>query len=1437
MKYQDAIKFRKDLLFNGAVQVGWLESDPLMAEKVSKHYVFHGPDYHGVAASDFERNTYQLVDTASFTLDLVERLLGKTADEPFAMAIAGYGTGKSHLSVALSTLLSNPDSKVSQDILANIRLADAKIGDKIQEELKEEALPYLVVTINGMQDFDLGAEIMRQVLLVLHEKELDTSALNDLRPRFKAALHFTESFFETLQDDFIDKFGKEIGKENIVEGLECHNEDIFRKVSDIYEQKIGTPIKAIGHESLHDFIRITREAYCGPGKPFAGLLIIFDEFGRYLEFSVQKPHVAGSGALQQLFECVQANEGKVFLLCFIQYELKAYISRIAPELRDDLSRYITRYDSVRKVRLSTNFETLVAHLFEKRDPSLIEEQVLMAGKSSEFIQGKLKNWFPDINNHAVWIDPKRFENVICRGSWPLHPISTWAFVKLSSVGKSLQQRSALSLLAEIYQDIEPHEIADGKLIVPADLCNESLIDEFVSTEGQGAQRAHASVYQEVIQKYQNQFSSDDIRILKAILLASKIGVKIEDKQGYIDLLCEFTGLPLDSVGSITSSLELEYGVLEWNELLHQYEIIGNAVPRKSFLSYLAAKAEKIDSNERAEIFSQNYAKWSEKEVKETDFGKDKNSTTKEWNYRIWYTDINGLGIKTEVALSNWLEARGVDEEKGQLIYCYVGPGSNINSVRRNAIEILKRILDEKQVNKEFGAPVAILLLNDFEGNFGQKIAEYWVLCNQLNDEEREKYGHYVQDRIDGLTQELIDQFALLELSRDICVATDNTIEKSRLTKMLERLFEVVYPDCPPFPFDGFSTARGNAASDCQIFTKDLFCSRLDKEQISTLKAKQINRANEVLVKSWQIFDEDGSVRLKPLNELIRKAIELIDAHLNSAEDEEGQKRLNLGSMIRILCAPPFGHNIASAGLVLGIFFGRRKDSLHITIDNEIISVENWLPKSMPGNYLDISILNCTEFLLFSEESLSEWDILLDEWSAEQKHLKMKEYSKKALELQKRVPVPQKFYFRWELLKNKSAEAEKQLAEHEKTLDFALTKLDYGKENDNASLAAWGAAVLIEKRDKMERSENWSQEQIAELDRYIDEARVFVKKMFSYWLPRQTIGHNNQFDKFESSMKKMGNSLRLLDLVDEKKQLEVHVREVETNIGFLTNVREVSSSIDKLTSNTILVNTSLSTVNSYLEQARVLHNLLEEAKKKSEITKVEIENSETKLMQFESGCKDYISVCRDRMEAIYEVEEFNTIGEIELLRREASALTHIYLGQEQDVEDLSQVIKQLDLCESHYKRLDDGMLSEEEFEDTFRFCLEEIGQSFIEDDPPLDTEIIYNNIKSQVAEKRRMRALQWIERYVENIEDINTLDARRTSETIKVLENAPAVLSSRERKSVHKLLSICERHLDELDIDGLLARFQALKDESKELFLVKAARLLDSDDLMREISKG
>ena len=188
---------------------------------------------------------------------------------------------------------------------------------------------------------------------------------------------------------------------------------------------MGDPIHTVGQESLHDFIRVTKRL-CGLGRPYAGLLIIFDEFGRYLEFSVQNPtslvlvHYSN-------FMNVQANGDGVFLLCFIQYELKA-LFRIAPELRNDLNRYVTRYDSVRKIRLSTNLETLIANLLEKKDREILQRSLESMPHLPKHIQTSMQRWFPDIKNHAVWIDEERFYKIICEGCWPYIPCPLGCFI-------------------------------------------------------------------------------------------------------------------------------------------------------------------------------------------------------------------------------------------------------------------------------------------------------------------------------------------------------------------------------------------------------------------------------------------------------------------------------------------------------------------------------------------------------------------------------------------------------------------------------------------------------------------------------------------------------------------------------------------------------------------------------------------------------------------------------------------------------------------------------------------------------------------------------------------------------------------------------------------------------------------------------------------------
>ena len=245
---------------------------------------------------------------------------------------------------------------------------------------------------------------------------------------------------------------------------------------------MGQAIPAVGQESLQDFIRVTKEFFCGKGKPFAGILIIFDEFGRYLEFAVQRPHVAGPAALQQLYESIQENGDKVFLLAFIQNELKAYISRVAPERREEINRYVTRYDAVRKVRLSTNLETVIANLLEKKKPRAIDDHIAGLEPPLDQIQNCMLEWFPDLKNHLLWQDPEKFTKVIGQGCWPLHPLSTWVLYKLTTIGKSLQQRSALSLIADVFETFQNKEFELGQTICPADLLIDSLIDEFSASE-------------------------------------------------------------------------------------------------------------------------------------------------------------------------------------------------------------------------------------------------------------------------------------------------------------------------------------------------------------------------------------------------------------------------------------------------------------------------------------------------------------------------------------------------------------------------------------------------------------------------------------------------------------------------------------------------------------------------------------------------------------------------------------------------------------------------------------------------------------------------------------------------------------------------------------------------------------------------------------------
>lgn len=1421
MKLKDIVSFRKDLLFNGAVQIGWFEQNRIQAAKAAEHFIFHGPDYHGVDPNEFETGGHQLVDTANFTLDIIQRLTGQEDDDPFTLAIAGYGTGKSHLAVTLASIFSSPSSKTAKTIVKNIAKADNSIGQGITEHIQQLSQPYLVVTINGMQDFDLSNEIIRQVLSELYRCGVDTEPLEGLRPRFRTAIHFTESFFIPLIVDYHKKFNPDYNSEDIIKLLKEQDEDAFCKVSEIYEQKMGAPIYAVGQESLHDFIRVTTETYCGLGKPYAGIIIIFDEFGRYLEFAVQKPHVAGSGALQQLFECVQMNSERVFLLCFIQYELKAYISRIAPELREDLNRYVTRYDAVRKVRLSTNLETLIANLLEKKDVEQLNKHAGVLLKESRVIQESMLRWFPDIKNHSLWTDKSKFKKIICEGCWPFHPISTWFLYKLSSGGKALQQRSALSLLAEIFSFFENTDLDKKSNIIPTDLCNDSLINEFLASERYGQTGATAHAYERAISKYVHELNNNERLILKAVLITNKIGTKVESKEDCSSLLATIAGMNMEQAIAATRSLEGDYGVLEWNGRLNQYDIAGDAIPRRNFIAFIESKVDEIDSQTRAEIFSKNYSKWTQNDIFPTDFGVSNQIPTREWHYKITYTNVNLLKWQIDYAIRSWADARAVDEAKGQLIYCYVGPESNLDAIKTMTEDSIESVVKEQNLILEYGAPIAIVLLCDQDGSFGKKVAQYWILNEELSEEESLKYSNFILDEKNNIEREMINSFSELEKSRNIVSAIPQTLKPTRLKNMLNVLFEMVYVQRIPFPFDGFHTAKGNAARDCRDFTRELFKGNFDRDWIASAEPNKRNRAYKVFDESWNVIDDNGSIRLKPKNKDVRNIIELIDNQIESEANGDKSTPVNIGAIVRTLCRPPYGCNIASAGLLIALYFGRRKEELHLLFNGQHTSVDQWLGDAIQGSFLSVAVLDATDIIKQSTKNVSEWEKLLEEWETETYLLGMLDYHKKSRALEERIPVPQALYYKYQLLVDHTQKARNKITVCEQDIDKAIERVSRGIEKEDVGAISWGASQLADICSMMETdNDQWRKEQLTEPQKYLINARLEIEKNFKKWLGRQTVRSIEHLGKWKNIMLvKIGSSLTKLGYTEELKLLEQRVEEVEQNIYFIEKIRRTVADIENMLRNNHVSDTTLMMdLHNSLDMVQEFAKRIQEAERRPYLIEGDLQETKHKLADFQKQCKEQINRNKDRTGKIYCIERIESHGEIINWRHEVATLIMIFQGHEKDVQDLQYVQKQLDLIDNHYNRLDNLDLTNEEFEQTVQQCINETDTVFIDDAPPLDTEMIYGCMKSVIQKKRIDAAAIWMERNVPALNKVETYDAQKALQLISNLGRIPKVLSVEQTKKVQQIIRGCEKRLDELEVEGLKARFEAMSEENKKSFL-------------------
>lgn len=326
-----------------------------------------------------------------------------------------------------------------------------------------------------------------------------------------------------------------------------------------------------------------------------------------------------------------------------------------------------------------------------------------------------------------------------------------------------------------------------------DLCIEPLIDEFVAAERFGQQGVTAQAFRAVLTKYEYHLSDNEVRVLKAVLLLAKVAIRLVSREDCLRAVALFAGRPSGMITEAIRSLELDKGILGWNEALHQYEIISDAVPRSQFLGYLTDRVAQVRSDRRARLFSENMARWyPEWSAVPTDFGTNSDISTREWRYKVYFSDVELLPAQIELAIRNWQQARGVDEPRGQLIYCYVGSDSDAGTVATLAKDRLRTCLRQAGCDWLAGAPVIVWLLSDLDGQLGSTLAERWVL-EHLDEAENQRFNVYVEDKRSAGSVELSSLFERLRQKRQAVFATGQEYSPPTLfAATLTQYFELLY---------------------------------------------------------------------------------------------------------------------------------------------------------------------------------------------------------------------------------------------------------------------------------------------------------------------------------------------------------------------------------------------------------------------------------------------------------------------------------------------------------------------------------------------------------------------------------------------------------------------------------------------------------------------
>lgn len=868
---------------------------------------------------------------------IIESFLNPRLDNRIT-AIANYGHGKSHLALVLANYFGKANESSELKIILN--KIDQAISDTSQRkryhEFRENRNEFLVIRLRG----DKPQSLREQFVLSLEKSLQEHAATQKVELPFwyqKAERLLQDLSAEQLKkaNHFLESLNMDVP--GLIQDVQARKETSYDLCIKVFTELHGVAPNLHGEVGQREMLNWVARNYCGDDKPLGGIFVLFDEFSLYIQRYGQRNAV---GELQDLLNGIEDQKGKSVFVAFAQHDpiIVARNSVRNASTLDSLEKELNRIP--RKVPMYSLMESVInAYLAQpetawrnfRMDPQVRGP----IAKASNIAMDLFSKRYEQV---LRW-DPEKFDEIVTKGCFPLHPLTTALLcdLRLQGVGSVGNPRTVLGFVFEqIQQKKDESAIGNGNInwVLPiflVDYFNEYLPETSIM------------LYENAVRNLDPEAPVEQQNLLKALLLQdiAKLSVRRDTQVLY---MAEATGM---KTGEADKQLRLLSGsrVIRYEQATGLYSFYPVSIKPHRLEEIIDERLSnyKVSWDTLIKLRTSQLPAipvdipWGNAD----DWAADEIILTQEF---FTAQRLKELIADYKLTLTGDL----VEGKRGCVIWLLGETDEEVNALRINA---------SKTVDEAFSGdnPPAVIVMMP-KRPCPDLITTYFknLIVESFSQDDRNEVGIEIYNlEAARLKQRMVVELSVLrgDLLNYRTVPHSNvryvvpnayrvgiqSLGEVSLSRVLQELYKLVYRYSPPEFFKEFAVSgRGvnNLRNATRSVANVLLKNGMPGNREAIFAQPVSKRLCETfLLPKWQLFSPDYRIR-EPGNSRIQEAWNYLEAAFPAGVKEKKVKDL----LIKLM-NPPFGFDYNTLTLLFTAWIGFHSHDVQICLQNRVVSMD------------------------------------------------------------------------------------------------------------------------------------------------------------------------------------------------------------------------------------------------------------------------------------------------------------------------------------------------------------------------------------------------------------------------------------------------------------------------------------------------------------------